>query len=210
MTQLLLIRHGQSTWNAVGRLQGWADPPLDEIGCEQARKLARRLADEGHGLAAIYSSPLARARQTAEEIARALKLILQTDDRLKENNVGQLTGLTGPEIDEQFPEWVALFRRPGNEWVQPPGGEDRDEFVNRAVAAMADVVAKHPEQTVAIISHGGTLGVYLAHLLGMPIHRRLPFQFDNASLSVVRVDNTETRVRLIKFNDTSHLMDGAQ
>jgi alpha-ribazole phosphatase len=68
---------------------------------------------------------------------------------------------------------------------------------------MADIVANHPEQTVAVVSHGGTLGVYLAHLLEMPIHRRLPFQFDNASLSIVKVN--ERGVRLVKFNDTSHM-----
>jgi broad specificity phosphatase PhoE len=202
MTQLLLVRHGQSTWNVQGRVQGWADPPLDDIGREQARRLARRLADERHDVAAIYSSPLARARQTAEEMARALKLILRTDDRLKENNVGQLTGLTGPEIEQQFPDWVAA-RQASQEWTSPPGGEDRDEFVSRCAAAMADIVANHPEQTVAVVSHGGTLGVYLAHLLEMPIHRRLPFQFDNASLSIVKVN--ERGVRLVKFNDTSHM-----
>jgi broad specificity phosphatase PhoE len=208
VTQLLLIRHGRSTWNAEGRIQGWADPPLDDFGREQARRLAQRLADERHNVAAIYSSPLARARQTAEEIARMLKLVLQTDDRLKENNVGQITGLTGAEVEQQFPDWAALFHRSGNEWVPPPGGEDRDGLLKRAVAAMTDVVAHHPEQTVAVVSHGGTLGVYLGHLLEMQIHRRLPFQFDNASLSIVRVD--ERRVRLIKLNDTSHLADGTQ
>ena len=208
MTQLLLIRHGQSTWNAEGRIQGWADPPLDEVGREQARKLARRLAAEEHGVTAIYTSPLARARQTAEQIALTLKLVLQTDDRLKENNVGQLTGLSGPEIEQQFPEWIARFHHPSREWVPPPGGEDRDVFVNRAVAVMTSILDHHPEQTVAVVSHGGTLGVYLAHLLEMPVHRRLPFQFDNASLSIVQV--SERRVRVVKFNDTCHLANEAQ
>jgi broad specificity phosphatase PhoE len=87
--------------------------------------------------------------------------------------------------------------------VPPPGGEDRDVFVDRAVAVMTSILDHHPEQTVAVVSHGGTLGVYLAHVLEMPVHRRLPFQFDNASLSVVQV--SERRVRLIKFNDTCHL-----
>ena len=206
MTHLLLIRHGQSIWNAEGRMQGWADPPLDDIGREQARQLAQRLAAEGHDIAAIYSSPLLRARQTADEIGQVLGLPVRTDDRLKENNVGQITGLTGPEVEQRFPEWVALFHRPGNEWVPPPGGEDRDTFASRAVAAMADIIAHHPDQTVAVVSHGGTLGVYLAHLLEMPIHRRLPFQFDNTSLSIVKV--TERRVRLAKLNDTSHLKNG--
>src|SRR5512136_2830135 len=102
MTQLLLIRHGQSTWNAQGRIQGWADPPLSETGLDQARKLAQRLAADGHTLAAIYSSPLFRAQQTAEQVGQAFSLPVQTEDRLKENNVGQLTGLTGIEVGQQF------------------------------------------------------------------------------------------------------------
>jgi len=205
MTQLLLIRHAESTWNAEGRIQGWADPPLSETGHDQARKLAQRLAADGHAIAAIYSSPLLRARQTAEQLGQALGLLVQTDDRLKENGVGQLTGLTGPEVEQQFPEWIAA-RRASLEWTPPPEGEGRDHFVSRAVAAMMDIVARHAGQTVAVVSHGGTLGVYLAHLLEMPIHRSLPFQFDNTSLSIVKVG--DRRIRLLKLNDTAHLMNG--
>ena len=205
MTRLILVRHGQSTWNAQGRIQGWADPPLDEAGQEQARQLAHRLAAEEQNISALYSSPLLRARQTAEAIGLATGLAVQTDDRLKENNVGLLAGLTGAEVEQQFPEWVAA-RQASVEWTPPPGGEDRDVFVKRAVAVMRDIVAHHPDQTVAVVSHGGTLGVYLAHLLEMPVHRSLPFQFDNTSLSVVKV--SERRVRFLKLNDTAHLSNG--
>jgi probable phosphoglycerate mutase len=205
MMQLLLIRHAQSTWNAQGRIQGWADPPLSETGLDQARKLAQRLVADGHAVAAIYSSPLLRAWQTAEQLGQALGLSVQTDDRLKENDVGQLTGLTGMEVEQRFPEWMAA-RRASLEWVQPPEGEGRDHFASRAVAVMSDIVARHAGQTVAVVSHGGTLGIYLAHLLEMPIHRSLPFQFDNTSLSVVKVG--EHRIRLLKLNDTAHLMNG--
>jgi len=205
MTRLILVRHGQSTWNAQGRIQGWADPPLDDTGQEQARRLARRLAAEEQDISALYSSPLLRARQTAEAIGLALGLTVQTDDRLKENDVGLLAGLTGDEVEQQFPEWIAA-RRASVEWMVPPGGEDRDTFLERAVAVMGDIVTHHPDQSVAVVSHGGTLGVYLAHLLEMPIHRTLPFQFDNTSLSIVKVG--ERRVRLYKLNDTSHLSNG--
>jgi len=192
MTQLLLIRHGQSTWNAEGRIQGWADPPLGETGLDQARKLAQWLVVEGYPIVAIYSSPLLRAKQTAEQVGQAFSLPVQTDDRLKENNVGQLTGLTGPEVEQRFPEWLAA-RRVSQEWMPPPEGEDRDHFVSRAVAVMTDIVTNHSERTIAVVSHGGTLGVYLAYLLEMPTHRSLPFQFDNASLSIVRIG--EHRIR---------------
>lgn len=202
MTQLLLIRHGQSTWNAQGRMQGWADPPLDEIGHDQAGKLAERLRCEDHTLAAIYSSPLVRARQTAEEIGRVFDLPVQTDDRLKEHGIGQLTGLTGAQVEEQFPDWIAA-RQGGRAWVVPPGGEDRDAFIQRAAAVMTDIINNHPEQTVAVVSHGGTLGVYLAHLLEIPTHRSLPFQFDNTGISIVRI--AHGRIRLARLNDTGHL-----
>ncbi len=202
MTQLFLIRHGQSTWNAQGRIQGWADPPLDEIGHDQAGKLAQRLRCEGHELAAIYSSPLMRARQTAEEIGRVFDLPVQTDDRLKEHGVGQLTGLTGVQVEEQFPNWVAA-RQGGHTWVVPPGGEDRDEFIWRVTTVMTDIINYHLDQTAAIVSHGGTLGVYLAHLLEIPIHRSLPFQFDNTGLSIIRFG--KGRIRLVRLNDTGHL-----
>jgi broad specificity phosphatase PhoE len=205
MTRLILVRHGQSTWNAQGRIQGWADPPLDDTGQEQARRLAQRLAAEEHTISALYSSPLLRARQTAEAIGLALDLTVQTDDRLKENDVGLLSGLTGDEVERQFPEWITA-RRVSLEWMPPPGGEDRDTFVRRAVAVMSDIVTHHPDQSVAVVSHGGTLGVYLAHLLEMPIHRSLPFQFDNTSLSVVKVSGR--RVRLLTLNDTWHLSNG--
>jgi alpha-ribazole phosphatase len=207
MTKLILVRHGQSTWNAQGRIQGWADPPLDETGHEQVRRLALRLAAEEHDISALYSSPLLRARQTAEAIGLTLELTVQTDDRLKENDVGLLAGLTGDEVERQFPEWIAA-RRSSLDWVPPPGGEDRDAFVERAVAVMRDIVTYHRDQTVAVVSHGGTLGVYLAHLLEMPLHRSLPFQFDNTSLSIVKV--SERRVRLFKLNDTAHLANGVR
>ncbi len=204
MTQLLLIRHGQSTWNAEGRIQGWADPPLSETGLDQARKLAQRLAADGYTLAAIYSSPLLRARQTAEQVAQALELPVQADERLKENGVGKFTGLTGQEVEQQFPEWWAA-RRVSQEWIPPPDGEDRNSFASRAAAVMAHIVADHSEQTVAVVSHGGILGAYLIHALEMSIHRSSPFQFDNASLSVVQIG--EHRIRLLKLNDTAHLMN---
>ena len=119
MTQLFLIRHGQSTWNAEGRIQGWADPPLDETGHDQARKLAQRLVAEGHDHCGDLQQPAAARPADGRRDRPGPRSAVQTDDRLKENNVGQLTGLTGPEVEQQFPDWVAA-RQASREWMPPP------------------------------------------------------------------------------------------
>ena len=102
MTRLLLIRHGRSTWNADKRIQGQADPPLDEVGREQARRLAERL--RGDPPVALYTSPLQRARETAEIVGQALDVPVVPDGRLKEYDVGAITGLTWEQVVEQHPD----------------------------------------------------------------------------------------------------------
>ncbi len=177
MTVLCLIRHARSTWNAEGRLQGQANPPLDELGREQARALAAHLRHETFH--AIYSSPLARARETAEVIAAPHGLPVRFDDRLMERHLGEWTGLTGDEVNDRYPE-----RADGN-WrvVGPPGGENQAALIARAAAAFSEIVAVHPEETVAVVSHGGTLNAYLALLLGLPRPRAVTFSFPNATLA---------------------------
>lgn len=208
MTQLLLIRHGRSTWNAQGRIQGWADPPLDEVGLEQACLLGERLASEEPDIQAIYSSSLLRAQQTAEAIGQSLGLAVHTDARLKEHDVGQLTGLTWPEIEAQFPEWVTKIRQPNSEWIPHPGGEDRQVFVGRCMSATAEIISRHPEGKVAVVAHGGLWNAYFIHLLRMPALRPAPFQFDNASLSIIHYTDERT-FRIVCLNDTAHLRTGA-
>src|SRR5207302_46661 len=95
-TQLLLIRHGESTWNREGRVQGWLDPPLSERGIQQAARLAERLRDEP--LDALYASPQQRARATAQAIADIKGLPLQLDDRLREHRLGGIQGLTPVDL----------------------------------------------------------------------------------------------------------------
>ena len=193
MTLLYLIRHARSTWNAEGRMQGHADPPLDDLGREQARALAGRLAAETFH--ALYSSPLSRARETAEIVAAPHALLVRFDDRLKERNLGEWTGWKGSEVDE----WAAA--RPDYNWRLhgPPGGESRAEITARAAAAFADVLAAHPEQTVAVVSHGGLLSAYLAHLLGALPDK--PVSFALANTGVARIQIYDGHVRLLGLDD---------
>jgi broad specificity phosphatase PhoE len=197
VTLLYLIRHARSTWNAQGRWQGQADPPLDDIGLMQAQALAQHLRAEP--LLAVYSSPLQRARQTAEAIAAEHGLNAILDDRLKERNVGQWSGLTEAEVRERFPDYF----KPG--WWQhgPPGGENQIELNTRTLAVFGEILAAHPEGSVAVVSHGGTLNAYLLTTLGVPLGQHVSFRFANASYA--RVYMHEGRIHVASLCEVGHL-----
>ncbi len=199
--RLYLVRHAESTWNAEGRVQGHADPPLSERGLAQAERLAERF--RGEPIDALYSSPLERARQTAERIAEATALATQIDDRLKEHDMGLFTGLVWREIVEQFPEFSRAWMERA---MDMPGGEKQAAFHMRATGVMQDIAARHPDGQIVVVSHGGILGEYLAHLLGLDPERRPPFRFDNASVSVVEVGGPLPAPRVHRLNDVSHLI----
>ena len=196
MTLLYLIRHARSTWNAENRMQGQADPPLDDLGRAQARALAERL--KGETFHAIYSSPLARARETAEIVAAYHDIPLLFDDRLKERDLGEWTGWTGNEVDE----WVTA--QPDYNWRLhgPPGGESRAEIIARAAAVFAEIIPAHSEDTVMVMSHGGLLSACLAQLLGAPPDKFVSFAFPNTG--VARVNVSDGYVRLLGL-EAKHL-----
>ncbi len=201
--KLLLIRHGQSIANAEGRLQGQFDSPLTDLGREQARALARRLLREGWAVSALYASDLSRAAETAEILATTLDAPVILDKRLREYDVGVLNGLIWREVEFLFPEiWHGLHH--SNEWVPIPEEEGNEAFHARLSAVLTDIRAGHEEgEVVGVVSHGGSLGMMLAHLLWMDTRRPTPFRFGNASLSVV-----EFRSRgpvLSCLNDTCHV-----
>ncbi len=150
---MLLIRHGQSTWNAVGRWQGWADPPLSALGEAQAAEAAERLA--GKGLRAAVASDLVRARRTAEIIAGALDLgPVAIEPDLRERNVGRWSGLTRVEIQARWPEELAAWAAGRIEAT--PGGEHELAFTTRVLrAATRLVVSDGAEGDVLVVSHGG-------------------------------------------------------
>lgn len=152
MPTLLLVRHGQTQWNLERRVQGHTDIPLGEAGVAQARALAEELASET--LVAVYASDLARARSTAEIVAQRHGLVVEIDPRLREKNFGSWEGLTDLEIAERFPD-----ARRGH-WGD---GETTEEVSERALAAVAGIVALHPAGSVLVVSHGGPLRALLDH-----------------------------------------------
>ena len=203
MTKVLLIRHGQSVANSEGRLQGCLDSPLTDRGREQAHALARRLVREGWSVSTIHASDLRRAADTAEILATALQTPLFLDERLREYDVGLLTGLNEGEIKDQYPEiWHALRHSP--EWPAIPGEEGSHAFHQRIASVLDNIRSNHSgDGSVAVVSHGRTLSMILAQLLGIDHDRRMIFRFGNTSLSVVELYSH--RVMLASLNDLFHL-----
>lgn len=153
--RFLLVRHGQSTWNAEGRWQGWSDPPLSELGRSQAEDAAgdlRRLEITG-----VASSDLVRARETAEVLAASLELgPLVVDGDLREYDVGDWEGLTRPEIERGWPDQLASWRE--GRLLATPGGETRAHFVTRVVGALRRLGDRQDlGDTVLVVTHGGVI-----------------------------------------------------
>lgn len=153
-TEILLIRHAESAWNVERRWQGQEDPPLSPRGLEQAEFLARALA--AASLARILSSDLLRARDTAQPLARTLRIELTTDPRLRELDVGRWGGRTREEIQGSEPELLARFDR-GDPDAPAGGGESRSGLRERALAALRDLSAAGPAGCIAVVTHLGWL-----------------------------------------------------
>jgi probable phosphoglycerate mutase len=170
MARLLLLRHGQSVWNAEGRWQGTADPELSAEGGSQAAAAAEHLEQED--LWAVWASPLQRAWQTAQIISTTLGLgAVQVDPGLRERDVGELSGLTTPEIEERWPGLLAEWRSGQRDTL--PGGEgDIRERVVAAVQRIAIASDEAGHESVLVVTHGGSLTAVELHLGAEPSRPR--------------------------------------
>jgi len=166
MTHLCLIRHGQTDWNLEGRYQGQSDVPLNEKGLEQAKSLIEKL--NGKTFAAIYSSDLIRARQTAEPIAKMLGIDIQIEPRLREINQGQWEGVLVEDIKARYAKiWSQRTEDPAN--VRPPGGETVREVATRVYAALNDIVRRFPTAHVLVLSHGLSIATAICRTKNIPV-----------------------------------------
>ena len=200
--QLIFVRHGESVWNHEGRIQGNADPPLSERGRAQAALVAERLAREFKP-AAVYSSALQRATETASLIAARLNMPLKIDARLNEYDIGAFTGLTDREVAAQYPDIWARWEMDAL-WVPVPGEEGIYAFLDRITRAMDEIIAAHPGGAeVVVVTHGGVMALYLGDLIGLNPRLRMPWKIDNASISIVEPEGA--RPRIVRLNDVGHL-----
>jgi broad specificity phosphatase PhoE len=172
VTELLLVRHGETDWNRDGRFQGHADTPLNDAGREQARALADELA--GDRIDLVYTSDLLRARETAEIVARRLDADVVARSELREIDVGEWEGLTWSEIEERYPEGARTWHEHGYGWKS---GETYDQLGERIIAALRRIAADHPDRRVLVVGHGGTVRATRAFIEGLSVadsRRRSP------------------------------------
>jgi broad specificity phosphatase PhoE len=190
-TTILLVRHGETDWNAEGRIQGQTNSSLNERGREQARALAEQLA--GEQIDAVYASDLDRARETAEILALRLDLPVVLDPALRERNFGSWEGKTVAELEEQSPGAWARWRE-GNEGEGDV--EDHLALAERVRDAIRRLAAAHPGERILVVAHGGVIRVILTDAAGLsyPEARRQQRSIANCDVSRLGVENGTVRL----------------
>ena len=200
MGMLLIVRHGETDWNAQGRIQGHTDIGLSDKGAEQSRLLARRLASLSIDVA--YCSDLKRAFETAELALGERDIVMNQTPRLREYHKGAYEGLTFSEIKAQFPSEYHRYTEKDLDYA-PEGGETTRGVSARMAGIFGEIKAKHLNETVLVVGHGGSLRAGMVSLFRMPLEGNWSFVFRNCGLTMV--DTHEDNAVLRLFNDTSHL-----
>jgi len=201
-TSLLLIRHGETAWNAEHRIQGHLDIPLSPTGVRQAAQLAVRLARET--IDAIYSSELARAWLTATPLAERRGIEVLADTRLRERSFGVFEGLTLDEIATHHPTGFRNWRARDPAWAVE-GGESGQQLIDRVLQALADISARHAGETVALVTHGGVLDVVYRAARGLAWDAPREHQMLNASVNRLRASVAPLALTIVDWGDVSHL-----
>ncbi len=201
-TRIVLIRHGQTVWNREARFRGRADIPLDEVGLAQAAATARYVAARWP-VTAVYASPLRRTLQTAEAVARAQGLSVQPYEGLVDIHFGELQGLLAEEAEQRYPDiYRAWMVAPHT--VQFPGGESLEIVRARIMAGVRELVARHPGQAIALVSHTVANRVLLCAVLGLGNDRFWRLGQETCAVNLFDAeDDGDFTVHLL--NDTSHL-----
>ncbi len=185
MTDLILIRHGETDWNIEGRYQGQSDVSLNSEGLKQAEELAQQFQHEA--LDAIYSSDLIRAHQTAEILSRINGAPLFLDPRLREIDQGEWEGMLFQDIRSRYTEaFEERLRDPLQ--VAPPGGETVGQVRDRVLEAINDIIVRYPHGLVAIVSHGLSLAIIKVHFNKLAIESVWDYIPDNASPERINVE----------------------
>ncbi len=201
MTEIIFIRHGETQWNIEGRVMGQLDSPLSRRGENQAEAIARRLSTIS--FAALYSSDLGRAKQTANAIANKCNMTVQLDKSLRERNMGVFQGLTRKEKKVQYAQVWKESKAVGADYIIPGGGESRNQRLARSIEAMNRLADMHLNEAIVVVSHDGILRGFLGHMLGLEVQSETRIVRANASYNSFLKEDGLWRLKV--WGDTSHL-----
>ena len=200
VTRVILLRHGETVWNLEGRYQGQLDSPLTPVGLAQARALGKRLA--GMKFAALYSSDLGRARQTAACLVEFSAHEVRIEPRLRERHLGIFQNLGKAGLKEKFPDEYRLFKSGGPDHVIPQGESGR-QAANRTNTCLEELALRHAGETIVVVAHGGTISALLRHTLAIPLEAPRRFARSNASWNLFNFE--DGKWFLETWGDVSHL-----
>ncbi len=195
-----MIRHGETAWNAEGRVQGQTDTPLSPVGEAQARAVGAALA--GERFAALYASDLARVRQTAAPAASALGLEVRLDAGLRERHYGKFETLTYAEARERHPEDYRRFRDKEPEY-DFGNGESLLAFNSRAIACVGAIALRHAGEVVLVFTHGGVLEMVHRHARGKGLTSPRDFEIPNAAINWIEAGAAGWKV--LAWDERGHL-----
>ncbi|MBV8031441.1 MAG: histidine phosphatase family protein [Betaproteobacteria bacterium] len=199
-TAFCIVRHGETAWNAEGRVQGQLDIPLSPSGLAQAQAVARALA--GESFHAIYSSDLVRVRQTAEPTALAMKKEILLDNALRERHYGEFQGITYAEAKERFPEDYARFKAKDLAFDFRTG-ESLRAFNDRCLACFNLLLRNHSGKSLLVFAHGGVLDMLYRHATGRGLASPRDFEIPNAAIN--RLEFDAGRWRVLRWAEVAHL-----
>ncbi len=203
MTYIMLIRHGETEWNALGLYQGHLNSPLTKEGHQQARALAQRL--RGHRIDVIYTSDLGRTQETAAPLAKASGLEPRIDARLRERNYGIFQGLEKSAVKSRYPAEYAAHHA-GDPDYQIPDGESTRQFHERTVTCLEDLADRHQGEHIAIVAHGGGIGMTIKYVLGLDLIAPRNFVMPNTGYNLIVKEADGWMLQTL--GDVSHLERG--
>jgi probable phosphoglycerate mutase len=199
-TRFVVLRHGETAWNREARIQGHKDSALSDEGLRQAEALGRRM--DGEAVDAIVSSDLGRAYATAQFVARRTGHSVRVDARFRERSFGVGEGLTYEELDRAFPGSFSRVHETDPDFAIP-GGESRRQFFVRVRGAFESLARDHRGQRIAVVTHGGVLGILYRLVHGIALSAPLPIPIANAAFNAVALHGSRWSVEA--WGDTGHL-----
>ena len=200
-TRIIAVRHGETAWNVVARIQGQLDVGLNDTGRWQARRVGEALATEE--ISTVYTSDLGRAHQTAASIGEVTGKPVIPDEGLRERSFGSFEGKTFSEIEETWPDQAQNWRKRIPEWQPPEGGESLLQLRERVTRTIEALAARHPGEQIVVVAHGGVLDALYRVATRQEVNSPRTWELPNGAIN--RLLWTPEGFTLVGWSDTQHL-----